>query len=338
MMSDNAMSGGDKAKKRARPNGYNAAEASQVPEIVPPIVSIGKIELGISKALISHLMRTFDGKWLASTLKAYSMQVTDAAILLESAYETLVDKLRQELDKKKSDLDSSHTMVKSVNEAQSNVLYLDVGGETFHTNQKRADLAPYLQLLAAHPDPDPDTGYHFVDRQGDFWSQVVWPGSPGLIGEEDVLGQQEREHRFANSNLLLPIQELRELRQFIAATIDLLLPFTKDGQFLTRTREQYGVVTTESVYTNEIPSDCVGAALKEGAYPLTFTLNLKLEWQEMTKSDRNTINETQKALKAKLSPYGLSVAYLLSRVQQYQWWCGENEPILDIIFPYSHKT
>ena len=99
-MSDNAMNDDDNAKKRARPDGDNAAEASRVHLVPPPIVSIGKIELGISKDLISHLMRTFDSKWLASTLKAYSMQVTDAAILLGSAYETLVHNLRRKLEKK----------------------------------------------------------------------------------------------------------------------------------------------------------------------------------------------------------------------------------------------
>ena len=57
----------------------------------------------------------------------------------------------------------------------------------------------------------------------------------------------------------------------------------------------------------------------------------------MTTSDRKAIDETQKALKAKLSPYGLSVAYLLSRVQ-YEWWYGEAEPTLNIIFPYHQNT
>ena len=91
--------GHDNAKKRARPDGDNAAEASRV-YIVPPIVTPGKIEFGISNDLVSHLLRTFGGKWLASTLKAYSMQVSDAAILLRSAYKPLVDNLREKLDEK----------------------------------------------------------------------------------------------------------------------------------------------------------------------------------------------------------------------------------------------
>jgi hypothetical protein len=58
------------------------------------------------------------------------------------------------------------------------------------------------------------------------------------------------EHRFANSDLLLPIKELRELLQFIADTIDLLLPFTRDGQFMTRKKEDKGMGVCKSPITD----------------------------------------------------------------------------------------
>ena len=75
-------------------------------------------------------------------------------------------------------------------------------------------------------------------------------------------------------------------------------------------------------------------------YLLTFTLHLKQKWQEMTEGDKQTIEQSQVALKRTLFPYGLSVAYQLSSTPQYEWdeALEEHAPILKIIFPYKRNA
>ena len=386
------------AEQRFIMSHHDAAEAEPNPPIVLsyPILSYSKIEFGISNHLVYQLMQTVGWQWLASLLKAYKeevwgaalvlgsayntlveatddataapivtpseiefgisedlsrrltqmvngigqraltnyvVQVRHAAVLLRTAYNKLLETLRHELHEKKMDFYNAKTMVDPVNEAQKaqNVLYLDVGGTDIHTSPQRADLPQYLRALVdpelnSNPELTED-GKHFVDRDGSLWPRVVWPNPHRLADLADLHGQQLREHKYANADLL-------DLAKEFQNPFSRLLPYIKDGQFEAKRQQNHRVMTVKPETPGGLQdlTDLLAEAV--GGSPLKFTFRLKQKWQEMDKDDQSVIQASYNTLRDRLQGHNLSVGYLAGHVYESD---GEEVPVLEITFPYSPR-
>ena len=297
-----------------------------------PIVSLQHVDLGISNNTDDIQKQWRQTVNWEGILQNYAQQLSQARNLLREAYSDLYTKIETQTGADKRHWERALAMATSHNEAQKGTMLFDIGGQHYHINLLRAKQGKVSSLLWDDVFNNDDElvelpGYkglpegqkgRFIDRNGEYWSRVLWPNPHNLADQRDLAPEQQREHTYAGSELLNVTQEFK-------TAFKTLLAYTENTHFtalqLYHTTDNGSNQYNHTVVTaDDFESKLTDWFADAANMPLTFTFDFAKHYSKLTHEEQTEIQNSCQKLNAKLDAHEyMRAGYIIHQLSNTVW-------------------